>query len=1071
MSANRLITRLGLNTWQLQAVIASLLLMATSAYMVIKLVEERYQAYLHNELFTVLQGVTKSIHIWSREQRLQVQSLARNAHVLEITKELLSTPRERETLLAAPGQKELRHEMHSYLESGFYEGYFIIAPDNVSLASSRDANVGTSNLLVRYPKLLLDIWNGETRLTPIQRSDVPLKRGTEMAASGNETMFVATPIRDEKGSVIALLTLRINPYNTLFPILEQARIGETGDSYAFDPYGTLLSRSRYENELVRSGILEPGQSSASNLLLVDPGVDLTKTSGDRPAGKELPLTRMAASATQGETAIDLEGYRNFLGVPVIGAWKWDDELSFGFAVEQHRSEAYAVFHFMRLTTIGGGIITTLILFVLVVVFVAGKRKVANIQARLQAIVETASDGIVVIDHLGRIESVNPAMEEIFGHNAEQMIGSNVRMLMPEPHHSAHDYYLARYLETGEGKIIGIGREAEALRSNGEIFPIGLSINRLQLENGLHFAGVIQDISVRKQAEHDLEQERDFTRDVLDSLSAHIAVLDETGTIVLTNRAWKAFAEQNDLSADQVDVGINYLQTRRRISGASADENNEADDKLREMLAGQLDAFTVKYPCHSPNEQRWFEMRANRFMHHDRPIVVVSHTNITPQMEFEQRLKNANKQLRITSLVAETTDNAVIVTDLQGITQWVNRGFTRLNGYTLDEIVGRKPGALLQGPGTDKAVSHRIGDAVRAGKRIEGEILNYHKNGSPYWIHFEISPVYDERQNLVQFVALERNITKEKRLLEDLQLEKEATENANKLLSLTQQALDRTGIGEYWIAAKDGQVLRVNDHACSHLGYSREELLQLKVPDFDPNFTEEKYPQLIAPIVEQGWGRIETAHRTKEGVDIPVEVIIVYLPDAPSGEPMSIAFSIDISEHKKTEQAIIRAREEAEEANRAKSTFLATMSHEIRTPLYGVVGTVDMLAHTQLDSAQTDLVNTARDSAVLLQGIIDDILDFSKIEAGKLDLERTPLTLEPLVEKLGENLQHLANKRGVELLIYSDPELPELKGGSGSPAPDPLQPRRERRQIQQRPAGQKRPGFHRSIAGQPGGRPR
>ncbi len=891
MPFSRLIAKYGLNTQQMLAVVAALLFTAASAYVVVKLVEERYQTYLDNELQTVLQGMTESIRVWGREQYLQVQNLAQDEHILKITQALLAMPHEQGPLLAAPAQKTMRYEMRSYLESGFYEGYFIIGPDNISLASSRDANVGSPNLLTRYPELLQKVWAGDTHLTPIQRSDVTLQRGETETPSGNETMFVATPIKDKSGTIIALLTLRINPYKTLFPIMETARLGITGDSYAFDRYGTLLSKSRYEDELVRIGVLQPGQSSASNLKLLDPGFDLSQSNGIRPALEGLPLTRMAASATRGQEGVDLEGYRDFRGVPVVGAWKWDQELGFGFAVEQSGSEAYGVYHFMRWTTVGGAIIAALILVVLVVVFASGKRQIASVQRRLQAIVETASDGIVVIDQHGCIESVNPATEKMFGYRTEQLLGHNVSMLMPDPHRSFHDTYLTRYLETGENRVIGIGRETEGQHSDGTAFPIELSVNRLELDSGLHFAGVVRDISERKKAEQALEQQRDFTRDVIDSLSAHIAVLDAEGKIVLTNRAWKKFAEQNNLPADQVDTGVDYLQAAMHLPDTVSEEATDVGQQLQQMLDGGINKFSLKYPCHSPQEQRWFEMRANSFMHHDRLAIVVSHTNITRQVEFERRLKDANEQLRITSLVAEITDNAVIVTDLKGVTQWVNRGFTLLSGYKFDEIVGQRPGELLQGEETDMAVSHRIGEAVRAGKRIEGEILNYHKNGTPYWIHFEISPVYDEQQKLVQFVALEQ----------------------------------------------------------------------------------------------------------------------------------------DITERKRSEQAIIKAREEAENANRAKSTFLATMSHEIRTPLYGVVGTVDMLGHTQLDSSQTDLVNTAKDSAMLLQGIIDDILDFSKIEAGKLELERVPLTLEPLVEKLGENLQHLAAKRNVELLIYSDPRLPEVKG--------------------------------------------
>lgn len=139
---------------------------------------------------------------------------------------------------------------------------------------------------------------------------------------------------------------------------------------------------------------------------------------------------------------------------------------------------------------------------------------------------------------------------------------------------------------------------------------------------------------------------------------------------------------------------------------------------------------------------------------------------------------------------------------------------------------------------------------------------------------------------------------------------------------------------------------------------------------------------------------------------------------------------DITTRKQDERALIRAREEAEQANLAKSTFLATMSHEIRTPLFGIVGTLDVLKLSSgLDQSQQSMINTARTSATTLQGIIDDILDFSKIEAGKLELEIAPLSLESEIEIIGEALRFVAAENNVELLLFADPALPVVKGDS------------------------------------------
>src|ERR1019366_7534805 len=128
---------------------------------------------------------------------------------------------------------------------------------------------------------------------------------------------------------------------------------------------------------------------------------------------------------------------------------------------------------------------------------------AEREARLRAILETAIESIITIDERGAIESVNPAAEKLFGYKAGEIIGKNVSLLMPSPHREQHDGYLANYLQTGKAKIIGIGREIVARRKDGIVFPIDLSVSEVKLTGRRLFTGFIRDISERKRLEKEI----------------------------------------------------------------------------------------------------------------------------------------------------------------------------------------------------------------------------------------------------------------------------------------------------------------------------------------------------------------------------------------------------------------------------------------------------------------------------------------------------------------------------------------------------------------------------------------
>jgi two-component system sensor kinase FixL len=133
------------------------------------------------------------------------------------------------------------------------------------------------------------------------------------------------------------------------------------------------------------------------------------------------------------------------------------------------------------------------------------------EARWRSIIESAVDGIIVIDARGKVEAFNRAAERLFGYDAHEVTGRNVNMLMPAPYHDEHDGYIARYLATGVQKIIGIGREVTGLRKDGSTFPLHLAVGEVSIEGESKFTGILHDLTNRVALEIRLREQSALTR--------------------------------------------------------------------------------------------------------------------------------------------------------------------------------------------------------------------------------------------------------------------------------------------------------------------------------------------------------------------------------------------------------------------------------------------------------------------------------------------------------------------------------------------------------------------------------
>lgn len=165
-----------------------------------------------------------------------------------------------------------------------------------------------------------------------------------------------------------------------------------------------------------------------------------------------------------------------------------------------------------------------------------ERRLKEEAARVLAITDTVLDGLITIDSKGNIQTFNPAAVRIFGYQPRDVIGQNVKILMPEPYHSGHDGYIKNYLNTGDKKIIGLGREVTAKRKDGTIFPMELGINEMSIQGERMFVGTIRDITQRKETERRIREDAIRMSAVMNTVLDGLITIDEDGLIQSFNPA-------------------------------------------------------------------------------------------------------------------------------------------------------------------------------------------------------------------------------------------------------------------------------------------------------------------------------------------------------------------------------------------------------------------------------------------------------------------------------------------------------------------------------------------------------
>jgi PAS domain S-box-containing protein len=360
------------------------------------------------------------------------------------------------------------------------------------------------------------------------------------------------------------------------------------------------------------------------------------------------------------------------------------------------------------------------------------------QTRMQAITEAVVDGLITIDPGGAVTSFNSAAERIFGYARAEIVGQNVRVLMPEPYHAEHDGYLSRFLTTGEARVIGSGREVVGLRKDGSVFPMDLAVSETESGGERVFIGIVRDITERKRVE---EERRKFFSMSLDMLC--IAGFD--GYFKDLNPAWEA----------TLGYSLDELKAVPFIEVIHPDDHAATMAQVSTLgEGGTVVSFENRFRC-ADGSYRWFLWSATA-----EPLeglIYAVARDVTERKHAENeladqaaRLQDQAERLRkseeLYRSVISAMEEGVVVHDQDGSIGACNGSAERILGLTAAQITGRSPmdprwravdtdGAPLPGG------AHPAMLALRTGKACSGVVMGIHRPGGDLrWISVNARPL-------------------------------------------------------------------------------------------------------------------------------------------------------------------------------------------------------------------------------------------------------------------------------------------------------------------------------------------
>jgi len=274
--------------------------------------------------------------------------------------------------------------------------------------------------------------------------------------------------------------------------------------------------------------------------------------------------------------------------------------------------------------------------------------------KFRTLLESAPDAMMIHDGQGRIEIVNSQAEVLFGHTRDQMIGQTMEMLMPERLRRGHRKLRESHAPSAKPRPMGTsGMTMVALHKDGREIPVEISLSNLADAESPMVISSIRDITERQRAEESVRQSQRFSQATLEAVPAHVAVLDQDGTIISINESWKTFALAGNTAPSSATLGDNYLLQCQMATGQGFEEAARFAEGIGQVLSGSANRFSMELPCHQGHHEHHFVGYVSAFPGEGPRRAVIAFVDISSRKRAERVIRRLNEELELR--VAQRTE--------------------------------------------------------------------------------------------------------------------------------------------------------------------------------------------------------------------------------------------------------------------------------------------------------------------------------------------------------------------------------------------------------------------------------